>query len=187
MKKNSKILLIALLIPTVIFGQIDSVEIHEDSRNENIMVGDIGGQLLAGSVGGGLISLVGAGIVVGLASINNSDSEALDYGILGLVVGYTIGNALGIYIAADKNKYDVNILYLFISSAASMGIGLWLHNVSGQTGFLIAAPLVLPPLLTVATLNVFNRKENNLEVGVGVNKIPNTNKQYCAFQFKHSF
>lgn len=192
MKKYFKILFLILLLPIVISAQTDSVNINEYSEIESVNAGDIIPQLLGGTAIGALTTIPAMGLVAGIAKLSGyegGDRASLGIAVVGFVVGYTVGNALGVYIVANKNKYDKNYFTLLLSSSVAMATGLLILSASNtaETCFLCYAPLYLPPIMTVAALNIFSRKDNTIEMGVGINKIPNTNKTYCALQVKYNF
>lgn len=152
----------------------------EEVAIPSINGGDIGGQLLASPISGIIIAVIG-----GLAgyAIESSSSNGPSVPIaIGALAGYTLGSALGVYVAVRKDKYDPNFIALLGSSLLGEIVGLYFLNISNQFGWLAAAPFYLPPIFAIITLNAFQQKKSNIKIGFDVQQLPQPN--VCSYGVK---
>lgn len=154
-----------------------------------INAGDIGGQLLAGPISGFFFALVGglAGYAID-PSIHGGASAPI---VIGILAGYTVGNAAGVHVAARRDKYDSNFLELLGSSILGELTGIFLYALSNpgtpNTNILATAPLVLPPIFAIVTLNAFQQKKSNISVGFDVQQLPQQNAFSYGMKLQYAF
>ncbi len=150
---------------------------------------DIGGQLLASSMSGIIVALIG-----GLAG--SAIEPPSPYGLtvpvaIGVLAGYSFGSALGVYIAASNKKYDRNLLGLIGSSILGEVVGISLYTLSNNDtpnpNVLAFAPLVLPPIFAIITLNAFQQKKSNITVGFDVQQLPQPNAYCYGMNLQYEF
>ena len=144
---------------------------------------DIGGQFALSLISGTLFA-VGGGLIGN--SLSSHQNEINNEGIVGILLGYTVGTSIGIYAAASNKKYDPKFLALLGSSILGELTGILLYTLSNadtpNTNILAFAPLVLPPVFTIITLNSFQQKKSNVKIGFDVQQLPHSN--ICSYGIK---
>ena len=147
------------------FDLLDSCNTADITENlvngsENkVLATDILLQLGAG-IGGGVLTAI-PGALIGRAI--SSPNKTMTGGLSGMYIGYVLGNAIGVNIAADNDKYSSSFPLLLISSVTAGATGLLIFSASDQKGPLSGAPLYLPPIISVLMLNIFNKGDFNEE------------------------
>ncbi|VAX26501.1 hypothetical protein MNBD_IGNAVI01-1408 [hydrothermal vent metagenome] len=111
--------------------------------------------------------------------------------VIGALAGYTFGSAIGVYIAAREDKYDPDLGILIASSLLGEIAGLFLYrysnNDSPYSNILAFAPIVLPPVFSIITLNAFQQKKTNITVGFDVQQLPQPNTYSYGIKFQYAF
>ena len=160
----------------------------ENQEIPKIHVGNIVGQTLLGTASG-MIFGIGGGYLGSVISSNFSDIST--EGLVGLLVGYCFGSALGVYVAAGNQKYDPNFIALIGSSFLGEIVGIILYSLSQSdthnANALAFAPLVLPPVFAIISLNSFQQKKSNITVGFNVQQLPQPNAYSCGVKLQYTF
>ena len=167
----------------------DTMDFAMDNQEiPKIHVGNIVGQALLGTTSGMIIG-IGAGYLGSVISSNFSSIST--EGIVGLLVGYSFGSAFGVYAAAGNQKYDPNVIALIGSSFIGEIVGLVLYSFSqsgsNNVNALAFAPLVLPPVFAIITLNSFQQKKSNITVGFDMQQLPQPNAYSYGVKLQYTF
>lgn len=177
------------ILKSYAFAQVISDTIIIGSEIPKINAGDIGGQLIAGPISGFIFALVG-GLAGYAIEPSIHDGPSLPTAI-GTLVGYTVGNAAGVYVAARRDKYDSNFLALLGSSILGELTGIFLYTLykpdTPNTNILAFAPLVLPPIFAIVTLNAFQQKKSNITVEFDIQQLPQPNAYSYGMKLQYQF
>lgn len=146
---------------------------------------DIGGQL-ALSLLSGTIFAIGGALIGDLLSSGSSDIPPETF--YGLLIGYSIGVPIGVYVAASNKKYDSNLLDLIGSSIVGEIAGIYLaYRFNDLSDEWLLATLVLPPIFTIVSLNVFQQKKSNIKIGFDVQQLPQPNAYSYGVKLQYEF
>lgn len=154
-----------------------------------VNVGDIGGQLIASPISGFIFAVLG-GLGGYIIEPTSHDGPSLPV-VIGALAGYTFGSAVGVYVVARKDKYTPNLGILIGGSLLGEITGLLLYrysnNGSPNSNILAFAPLVLPPIFAIVTLNAFQQKKTNIAVGFDVQQLPQPNAYSYGIKLQYAF
>ena len=160
----------------------------EDVPIPSINAGDIVGQVLVSPISGIVFALIGGLVGSVIEPPDGYPTEAI---AIGAFVGYTVGSAVGVYAVARKDKYDSNLGILIGSSILGELTGILLYSISNSnipnTSVFAFAPLVLPPVFAIITLNAFQQKKSNITVGFDVQQLPQPNAYCYGMKLQYEF
>jgi len=154
-----------------------------------VNVGDIVGQLAASPISGIILAVLG-GLGGYIIEPSSNDGPSLPI-VIGALAGYTVGSAMGVYVVARKEKYDPNLGILIGSSILGELTGILLYTLSNATtpdaNILLFAPLALPPIFAIITLNAFQQKKSNIKIGFDVQQLPQPNAYSYGVKLQYEF
>ena len=151
-----------------------------------INVGDIVGQFFISASCGTLLWFIG--YTIGGEKSSGSDGPLgggpTKNAALFSSLGYGIGTVLGVYLIADREKYDPNLIYLFPVGILSSYLGYKMHDNDHDV---ILPIFILPTVATIITLNVFMRKKLNIKVSFDVQQLPQPNAYSYGMKMQYAF
>lgn len=144
---------------------------------QSINVGDIIGQAAASPISGLIFAVLGGlGGYIIQPSVHYGPSLSV---VLGFLAGYSVGSGIGVYAVSRRDKYDPDLMALIGSSLLGEITGIllyrYINNGSPNSNILAFAPLILPPVFAIVTLNAFQQKKTNITVGFDVQQLPQPN------------
>ena len=120
-------------------------------------------------------AFLGGLAAAGLSSFGGSEGwDNLGYAIIGAYLGYTLGNAAGVYLVAKNGEKEVTFGETFLASACGAAVGaaiyLSIDNYNEFTYFAYS-PIVLPGLFAIIYSNI-----------IADDKLENNNSEYAMYK-----
>jgi len=147
------------------------------SNEERVLLEIIGAPLL-----GVPFAFLGGFAAAGLSNFGGAEGwDNLGYAIIGAYLGYTLGNAAGVYIVAKNGEKKVTFGETFLASAFGAGVGtavyLSIDNHNNENSYFAYAPLILPGLFAIIYSNIIadDKLENYNNSVYSYYKIKNNN------------
>ncbi|NOX65700.1 MAG: hypothetical protein GXO85_07850 [Chlorobi bacterium] len=166
--QNSSIITSLAFAPTT----SDSILNESDFQEiPTINVGDIASQLLLSPISGMIFAVLGGlgGYVIEPSSHGGPSLPV----VIGTLAGYSVGSGIGVYAVSRRDKYDPDLMALIGSSLLGEIAGVFIfkyvnEDYSTNPNVLEYAPLFLPPIFAMVTLNAFQQKKTNITIGFDI-------------------
>ena len=116
-------------------------------------------EVIAAPIVGIPFAFLGGFAASGLGSFGGAEGwDNLGYAIIGAYLGYTLGNAAGVYVVAKNGEKEVTFGETFLASAFGAAVGsvifLSSNNSNNNNQYLDYLPLVLPGFAAIIYVNI---------------------------------
>ncbi len=138
-------------------------------------------EVIAAPILGVPFAFLGGFAAAGLSSFGGSEGwDNLGYAILGAYLGYTFGNAAGVYLVAKNGEKKVTFGETFLASAFGAGVGMAIYlsiDDYNEDRIFAYSPLILPGLVSIIYANIIadDKLENGYNYGNSINKYEQNN------------